>query len=150
MNLDLVRYSGEKDDTLGLFLINCDFQAYTLEDEYREEKVMGETRIPAGTYSIKFRKVGGFHNRYLKKYGEVFHKGMLELQDVPNFKYVLIHSGNDESHTAGCILLGDTSQQNITKNGFIGGSVNAYKRVYPQIAKALENGEEVNLTIRDL
>ena len=27
------------------------------EDEHRDVKVMGETRIPAGTYDIKFRTV---------------------------------------------------------------------------------------------
>ena len=35
------------------------FLAYTLEDEYREEKVYGETRIPNGTYELGLRKVGG-------------------------------------------------------------------------------------------
>jgi len=104
---------------------------------------MAETRIPAGVYSILLRKEGGHHARYTKKYGSM-HKGMLWLQDVPNFKWILIHTGNTDEHTAGCLLVGDSQENNaIIKDGFIGKSVNAYKRIYPDIAKAILKGEEV-------
>ena len=111
---------------------------------------MAETRIPAGTYKLKLRKVGGFHGRYAGKYGAM-HKGMIHVQDVPNFKYILWHTGNTDEHTAGCLLLGDTQYQNITKrpNGFIGSSVDAYKRVYPAIAEAIERGDDVEVTYID-
>ena len=36
------------------------------------------------------------------------------------------------------------------KNGFIGKSTQAYKRIYPPIAKALENGEDVTIEYIDL
>jgi hypothetical protein len=76
--------------------------------------------------------------------------GMLEVCDVPNFKYILLHCGNTDEDTAGCLLLGDTQENNdIKTNGFIGKSTQAYKRVYPKIAKALEEGEEVIITYRD-
>ena len=42
-----------------------------------------------------------------------------------------------------------TSQQNINKEGFIGGSTTAYKRVYPIIAKAIESGEQVRVKYID-
>ena len=82
------------------------------------------------------------------KYGKM-HKGMLWLRDVPGFEYILIHVGNDDEDTAGCLLLGDTSQQNINKEGFIGGSTSAYKRVYPIIANALKKGEQVRVKYID-
>jgi len=99
---------------------------------------------------LKLRKVGGFHGRYAGKYGAM-HKGMIHVQDVPNFKYILWHTGNTDEHTAGCLLLGDTQYQNITKrpNGFIGSSVDAYKRVYPAIAEAIERGDDVEVTYID-
>ena len=147
MKLEVIRYHTSDDYTLGMLLDVTEgrkFLCYTLEDEYREEKVMHETRIPAGTYKITLRTVGGFHGRYEKKYGSM-HKGMLWVRDVPGFEYILIHTGNTDEHTSGCLLVGNSSDY----KGFIGSSVNAYKRVYPGIADALESGEDVEITYTD-
>jgi len=153
MELEVLRFSSQKDSTNGLLFDKTggkrEFLCYTLEDEHRDEKVMGETRVPSGTYKITLRKTGGFHGRYSKKYGEM-HKGMLWVRDVPNFEYILIHTGNTDEHTAGCLIVGDSQQANFgDSNGFVGSSVNAYKRIYPKIAKALEEGEEVTITYID-
>lgn len=151
MKLEVLRFSSQKDSTLGLLFDVTDrreFMAYTLEDEHRDVKVMHETRIPAGTYRITLRTVGGFHSRYKKKFGEL-HKGMLWLRDVPNFEYILIHAGNDDDDTSGCLLVGDTQTQNVKSDGFVGSSVNAYKRIYKPIAAALERGEQVTITYTD-
>ena len=96
------------------------------------KKVMAKTRIPAGEYEIKLRTVGGFHAKYSKRFKNI-HKGMLWLQDVPNFKWILIHCGNTDAHTAGCLLVGQTQQDN-----FIGKSTKAYLNIYPRIAEAVE------------
>tara|TARA_R110000764_G_scaffold226988_1_gene316924 strand:+ start:127 stop:594 length:468 start_codon:yes stop_codon:yes gene_type:complete len=153
MKLEVLRFSSQKDSTNGILFDvteGREFLCYTLEDEYRDEKIKGETRIPSGTYNITLRTVGGFHGRYEKKYGEM-HKGMLWVRDVPNFEYILIHTGNTDEHTAGCLLVGDTQQQNITKSksGFIGASVDAYKRIYPSIASAIERGDDVEISYVD-
>ena len=153
MQLEVLRFSSEDDSTSGLLFDITDgnrkFLAYTLEDEYREEKEMHETRIPAGTYNVTLRTVGGFHTRYTEKYGDM-HKGMLWVRDVPGFEYILIHTGNTDEHTSGCLLLGDSQTNNqIKEDGFIGSSVQAYKRVYPPIAKVLEDGGVVNITYTD-
>ena len=152
MKLKVIRFSSQSDSTSGLLFDITDgikFLCYTLEDERRKEKVMAETRIPAGVYSILLRKEGGFHGRYTKKYGNM-HKGMLHVQDVPNFKWILIHTGNTDEHTAGCLILGDSQENNLLmKDGFIGRSTQAYKRIYPPIAEALENGEEVTIEYVD-
>ena len=153
MKLEVLRISSESDSSSGLVFDVTDgrkFLCYSLEDEYRSEKVMHETRVPAGTYKILLRKEGGFHGRYTKKYGD-FHKGMLHVQDVPGFEYILIHTGNTDEHTSGCLLVGDTQQQNVTKSkdGFIGASVDAYKRIYPPIAEAILRGEDVEISYVD-
>ena len=149
MKLEVLRFSSEKDSTNGILFDVTDgrkFLCYTLEDEHRDVKEYGETRVPAGTYNVTLRTVGGFHGRYLKKYREM-HKGMLWVREVPNFEYILIHTGNTDEHTAGCLLLGDSQQTNFgSSNGFVGSSVNAYKRVYPAIAEVLENGGDVTIT----
>tara|TARA_R110002049_G_scaffold277038_2_gene455343 strand:+ start:861 stop:1322 length:462 start_codon:yes stop_codon:yes gene_type:complete len=152
MKLQVLRFSSESDSTNGLLFDITEgvkFLAYTLEDERREEKVMSETRIPAGTYEVKLRTEGGHHNKYSSRYGSM-HKGMLWLQDVPNFKWILIHCGNTDEHTAGCLLVGDSQENNqIKENGFIGSSSNAYKRIYPSIAEAVEN-EKVTIEYIDI
>ena len=152
MKLEVLRISSQSDSTNGILFDTTKgrkFLAYTLEDEYRETKEKGETRIPAGTYKIKLRKEGGFHGRYTTKYGSM-HKGMLHVQDVPGFEYILIHTGNTDEHTDGCLLVGNTQTENIgTKDGFIGASGDAYKRIYPPIAKALEDGGDVEITYVD-
>ena len=152
MKLEVLRISSESDSSSGLVFDITDerkFLCYSLEDEYRNDKVMHETRVPAGTYKILLRKVGGFNAKYTKKYGD-FHKGMLHVQDVPGFEYILIHTGNTDEHTSGCLIVGDSQENNqLMKNGFIGKSVQAYKRIYTPIATALENGEEVTITYVD-
>ena len=153
MELQVTRFSSQNDSTLGLLMEKADqglkFLCFTLEDEYRTVKVYGETRIPAGRYQILLRTEGEFHQKYLAKFGPDFHKGMLWLQNVPNFEYVLIHIGNKDDDTAGCLLVGNTSQENIVEEGFIGASTAAYQRIYPPIAKALLNGEKVWVTYID-
>ena len=153
MELEVFRFSSQKDSTNGLLFDITGgkrrFLCYTLEDEHRDEKVFGETRVPAGTYRITLRTTGGFHGRYLKKYGEM-HKGMLWVRDVPNFEYILIHTGNTDEHTAGCLLVGDSQQANFgDSDGFVGSSTQAYKRIYPMVAEVLEGGGDVTISYRD-
>ena len=154
MKLKVLRFSSEADSSSGLLFeetaMGNKFLCYTLEDERRALKVKGETRVPAGTYKIELRKEGGFHARYDKKYPGI-HRGMLHVTDVPNFEYILIHCGNTDEHTAGCLLVGDSQENNqITTNGFIGKSTQAYKRIYPDIANAIDCGEEVTITYKTI
>ena len=152
MRLELYRYSSQKDSTLGiLFSVDDetnkkDFLCYTLEDEKRAIKVYGETRIHEGTYKIEYRKEGGYHNKYTKRFANI-HRGMLQLMDVPNFNYILIHCGNTDDDTDGCLLLGNVISQNITKDGFLGQSTDCYKRVYPIISDILDSQKQLSIKI---
>ena len=152
MELEVIRISSGSDSTNGILLdkTNNEFLAYTLEDKYRDEKKYGETRIPEGTYKLGLRKVGGYHTKYSKRFSDI-HIGMLHVLDVPNFEYILIHCGNTDEHTAGCLLVGDSQENNqITKDGFIGKSTQAYKRIYPRIAEAIDCGETVTITYKTI
>jgi hypothetical protein len=152
MRLEVLRFSDSGDSTSSLLFDVTDgrrFLCYALEDEYRRDKVRGETRIPAGAYKLGLRKVGGFHERYSTRFSDI-HRGMLEVIGVPNFDYILIHCGNTDEHTDGCLLVGDTQENNLeAENGFVGKSAQAYKRIYPAIAEALERGKEVVITYVD-
>lgn len=140
MKLEVLRFSSEKDSTRGLLFDVTNgrkFLCYTLEDEHRDVKVMHKTRIPPGTYKLKLRTYGGFHGRYKDRFADI-HKGMIEIMDVPNFTHILIHCGNTDEDTSGCLLLG-LSQ----RSGFIGRSTAAYKNIYPLIAEAIAEGAEI-------
>ena len=155
MRLELYRYSSEKDSTLGMLFIvddetnKKDFLCFTLEDEKREVKVYGETRIPEGTYPIKYRTEGGYFAKYKKRFPNLHNdkRGVLHIDDVPNFEYILIHCGNDTSHTHGCVLVGDVISQNINKEPFLGQSSNCYKRIYPIIADILDTQKHLSIKI---
>ena len=143
MKLLVDRFKSNNDVTLGKLLIDGIFECYTLEDEYRENKVFGETRIPSGKYEITLRKEGGFHDRYLKRF-PVFHVGMLWVRNVPGFEYILIHCGNTDKDTNGCLLLGEKIDGWTLLN-----STSAYEKAYKQIAAALLNKEKVIIEYQD-
>ena len=147
MKLTVVRHQFGTDATNGLLFINGIFECYTVEDQYQAVKVMHETCIPEGTYDIKFRKIGGFHERYDKRYKNA-HYGMLHLQDVPNFTYILLHAGNSSDDSSGCILT-TTTQTDLdsAKAGFGGQSQLAYKRMYDKVAKVLLQNKPLEIEI---
>jgi len=145
VKLQVVRTQFGTDATNGLLFVDGLFECYTLEDQYQAVKVMHETCIPEGTYDIKLRTVGGFHEKYKKRYGND-HYGMLHLQDVPNFTYILIHAGNTDEHTSGCLIVGESQQDlDISKDGFIGHSGVAYKKLYKKVSKELLLGKDVTI-----
>ena len=145
MKLTVVRTQFGTDATNGLLFIDGVFECYTLEDQYQAVKVMHETCIPEGTYDIQFRKTGGFHAKYSERYKNA-HYGMLHIQDVPNFTYILIHTGNTDEHTSGCLIVGETQQDlEISKDGFIGSSTVAYKKMYAKVAAQLLQGKKVTI-----
>ena len=55
MEIDVVRYNSKDDFTDGIFLINGEFQVHTLEDEGRNKKLYGETRVWSGRYTVELR-----------------------------------------------------------------------------------------------
>ena len=149
MELKVYRFSSQSQTTLGALHINGEFECYTLEDQHQDMKVRGETRIPKGKYKIALRTVGGFHAKYSKKFPDM-HKGMLQVMNVPNFEYILIHIGNDEDDTMGCLLVGLHCNNNKIDKGQISSSTTAYKTMYTKVLKALESGENVNIEYIDL
>lgn len=114
------------------------FLAYTLEDTYRQKKIHSETRIPQGEYILTMRTVGGFYTRYKKRFASIGHKGMIEVSGVPNYTAVLIHCGNYHRNTAGCLLVADGVMGNLSADGHLVSSTDAYKRVYKYIRQGIE------------
>ena len=156
MKLEVLRFADNNDTTMGILLVDGIFECFTIEDqEQKGAKQMHETRIPNGTYDIKLRDEGGYTQKYAKKYPDM-HKGMLCVHNKPNwkieqngktFQYILIHTGNTDDHTSGCLLVNDS----VSGKTFTGGSsVDAYKDLYPKVAKELLDGCEVTIEYKDV
>jgi len=148
MEVLLQRLYGGVDDTIGCLFINGDFECFTLEDESREVKVMSETRIPSGRYRIQFRNVDSPKTKTYRKKFKWF-TWHLHLQNVPSFNHILIHIGNDQDDTAGCILVGHSVDFNRHEEQYLGRSAVAFEAFYKKVAVALEDGQEVYITITD-
>ena len=104
-----------------------DFAVFGLEDPPHESKIKGDTRIPCGTYPLRWRTVGKWAKRYQAK----GFPGSLEICDVPNYTAVLIHVGNSKKDTAGCLLLGMSAN---LANKTIGNSRVACDKLYREVA----------------
>ena len=136
MIITLQRDKQVKDATIGRLIIDNKEVCFTLEDIHRDSKVWGKTRIPAGKYLLRYRKEGKFHLVYSARFKDI-HKGMIELADIPNYKYVLIHTGNTAEDTAGCILVGNAVNWEL---GTIRpkSSTPAYEKIYPLISAYMD------------
>lgn len=122
LELVLKRVAARDHYTIGKLYINgipfCD----TLEDTDREldqampleellaKKVPGKTAIPTGTYRITM-------NRKSPKFSKIdYYKDFCDgyiprLLGIPGFEGVLIHRGNTEGNTEGCLLVGDNTSK---------------------------------------
>jgi len=102
MIIHLMRNTYFTDCTMGELLINDKHFGYTLEDVVRADKIKikGETAIPSGFYRVSVSMSSRFK------------KEMIEIHNVPMFKGIRIHGGNDDDDTEGCPLLG----KNISGN----------------------------------
>ena len=52
MKIEVTREPSANGCTIGTMTLDGVFECYTLEDVVREEKIFGETAIPAGTYTV--------------------------------------------------------------------------------------------------
>jgi hypothetical protein len=138
--------------TIGKLYENEVYLCDTLEDvdrnlystqslqEIQNMKVYGQTAIPYGTYNINMNIVSPkFKDRSWAK----FCGGKLpRLTDVKGFDGVLIHVGNTNEDTLGCILVGENKIKGQVINSTI-----TFQKLYAILLKAKVLGEDITLTI---
>jgi hypothetical protein len=151
MKFILQRFSDNRRSTIGLLFkigVPFPFRCYSLEDEFRESKVSKETRIPAQLYELVIQKIETPKTlAYRQKYP--WFESHIMVKDVPGFIGVYLHIGNTDEDTDGCILLGDSADNNSIGPGNIASSTAAFKRFYTEVYSELKNGAKVFLEIRD-
>lgn len=92
--LILERDTTNDDGTFGRLIRAGKPIAYTCEDPWLNNAV-GESCIPKGVYLCI-------------PHDGTLYKGVWRLKGVPGRKDILIHNGNTEDNTRGCILVGDS------------------------------------------
>ena len=144
MELNLLRNHLTDRATTGLLLVDGVPECVTLEDcdrglktglnlaQLKARKRGGVTAIPTGRYRVIVNRSPRF-GRLLPR-----------LQNVPAFEGILIHPGNDDGDTDGCILVGQR-----LRNGQImpGTSRPAFEALFAKIQAALGRGEAVWIEI---
>lgn len=100
----------DSEPQVGMLLINGQPKFLTLELPYRNNE-HNISCIPLGKYKAK--KV------HSARFGTTF-----EITGVPNRDAILIHPGNDEKDTQGCVLIGER----LVDSNFISGSRTAFQR----------------------
>ena len=138
MKIKLVRTTNGDDFTEGKLYVNDVQECYTVEDTDRfledgNEKVYGKTAIPRGDYEV------------IISYSNRFKKELIEILNVPQFTGIRIHAGNSSRDTEGCIIVGSTNKQD--DDNWVGNSKTAYKDLHTKIKEAIDNGEQVTISI---
>ena len=129
----------------GMLSINGSYRAVSLERPDLDNR-QSVSCIPCGTYRIGLRTEGGWHNRdsYHPAIKDV-HEGMLEILDVPDRTFILLHRGNKPTDTEGCVLIGSSFGTDT-----IADSVKAYIPFYQEVLAAVKAGEFVTLRIKEM
>ena len=126
----------KKLSTRGQMYLNGIFIGYTLEDEVRGDmyKVKNHTAIASGTYQVVKHESKKFPNS-------------IRLEDVPNFTGIVIHGGNNEEDTSGCILLGAKKDDNEADSSTISDCYKILKSLSELIRGDIDDGIPCYITI---
>ena len=149
MKLTLKRIAKKPKYTIGKLYIDNTYFCDTLEDTDRglnsnmgavaiqSKKVPGETAIPIGTYKVDMNTVSPrFQNTsWAKKWRGIVPR----LIDVPGYMGVLMHPGNTERDTSGCILVGQNKQ--------VGRVINSQATWHSLMEKLTREKSQITITI---
>ena len=146
MRTKILRVAEGKQSTLSQLYIDDVFQCYLLEDKIRSVKIPKQTAIPTGNYTLRLNTWGGMNAEYRQKFPKL-HKGMIEINGLPNFSFVYIHIGNTYTHTAGCPLCGFGFEL-VNGDYQVLRSKDAYQMIYPKLLQ-LAQGNENQISIEN-
>lgn len=141
MRTKIIRVAEGKQSTLSQLYIDDIFQCYLLEDKIRDVKIPKQTAIPKGNYTLRLNTWGGMNAEYRQKFPKL-HKGMIEINGLPNFSFVYIHIGNTYRQTAGCPLCGFGFEM-VNGDYQVLRSKDSYQMIYPKLlalAQDTQNG----------
>ncbi|EGF5817711.1 hypothetical protein ICF26_001584 [Campylobacter jejuni] len=149
MKLEIIRRYTGKTCVIGKFKVLDDeekilFECFSLEEDKEGLESGKDLRIPEGNYNLKRHSPSRFENtlRSITKKDDT----MINVynSEVPSSRAILIHWGNTDKDTQGCILLGLTKDNN---NESVGQSRQACKEFYDLMYN--QNLSNIKLNIRN-
>jgi hypothetical protein len=132
IDLLLIRDTFTDKSTMGELFLNGERMCDTLELPYKDNQKRISC-IPAGEYSVRIRVARESASR------DYVH---LLVQDVKDRSYILFHRGNRAEDTRGCILVGQSREQD-----FVGNSTLAMNLLMKEIINL--GGENIKLIIKN-
>lgn len=153
MELLVKRIAKRPTYTIGKLYINGEYFCDTLEDtdrglskedditKIKSVKIKDRTAIPTGTYNVTMNVVSPRYSNYGKyKYAKQFGAKMPRLINVPGYEGVLIHPGNTDRDTSGCLLVGE--------NKVVGKVINSQATWIKLMNILLTDKDHITLTIQ--
>ncbi|EAI6877045.1 hypothetical protein CIB69_00870 [Campylobacter coli] len=138
MKIKIIRRYTGKTCVIGKFKVFNDddkllFECFSLEEDKEGVERNKDLRIPEGIYDLKRHSPSRFENT-LRSITKKDDDTMINVynDDVPSSRAILIHWGNTDKDTQGCILLGLTKDNN---NESVGQSRQACKEFYDLMYK---------------
>ena len=133
MKIKIIRRYTGKTCVIGKFKVLGDddkilFECFSLEEDKEGVERNKDLRIPEGIYDLKRHSPSRFENT-LRSITKKDDDKMINVynDEVPASRAILIHWGNTDKDTQGCILLGLTKDNN---NESVGQSRQACKEFY--------------------
>ena len=139
--------------TIGKLYIDGEYFCDTLEDRdrglkqtdplavIRRVKIPNETAIPAGKYQVTLKiKSPKYSQRKQYDFCDGYVPTVL---NVPGFERILIHIGNTNKDTSGCLLVGQNTQVGKVLN-----STTTFKKLYAILEKASNEGRRIWIEYR--
>lgn len=152
MELKLKRIACKPQYSIGRLYVDGAYFCDTIEDKDRglddsmteqaikSKKVYSETAIPTGTYRVTMNVQSP---KFKHRAAYAFCKGYLpRLLNVKGFDGILIHIGNTQNNSAGCILVGENKVVGQVIN-----STETFKKLYAVLDAANKRGEKITITI---
>jgi len=129
------RFIFKPDWTISKVYVDGKLFCYAVEDEIRSVKVKGETAIPKGVYPLG--------TRWSPKFSGAYNHEMIWVKDVPNFEFILIHWGNTDDDTDGCLIVGDKIGVVKGQEGVLNSRATYLKLYNKVIDKIKDSGQKI-------
>jgi len=128
--VELLRFGGDAETTMGRFVMEERHQCFSIEDEFHLKKQHGDTRIPEGEWELELVTT--------PKWSKIMDHPMILIK-VPNFTATLIHPFNTENQSEGCVGPAETIGYDFTLKTFRGNQSRiAYDKLYPKLSKLIK------------